>query len=83
MNDPAPTNIPLRLKIIGPAGEEWYHDARDVPRVGDECTVWTANNNVAWRGVVESVSWGFAENFDGMFVIVQLAEPEDDDDDGG
>lgn len=76
MSSPKRTPAPLRLKILGPSAQEWYVDTVAVPAVGDQCTIWTSTNKFAWGGVVESVNWGFAENFDGMFVVIQLAAME-------
>jgi hypothetical protein len=64
----------VRLKIIGANGQEWYQQMTAVPRVGDRCTIWTNEKRIAWSGTVEDVNWCFAEDFNGAFVIVQLAD---------
>jgi len=68
------SNPRIRLRIRGANGEEWYQQLSSVPRVGDRCTIWTNEKRIAWSGIVEDVNWCFAEDFDGAFVIVQLAD---------
>lgn len=64
----------IRLKVIGPRGEEWFEEVNTVPRVGDRCTIWTAEKRIDWSGNVESVNWCFAKDYDGAFVIIQLED---------
>ncbi|MGQ7830692.1 hypothetical protein [Altererythrobacter sp. Z27] len=74
VNDKSQSRI--KLKIVSATGEEWFQEASSVPRVGDRCSVWTDANRIAWSGPVESVNWCYAKDFDGTFVIVQLAPNE-------
>jgi hypothetical protein len=64
----------LRVRIIGPEGQEWYQDAAAVPRVGEEVTIWKASGELAWSGIVSSVHWAAAETAGGLVAIVRLVE---------
>jgi hypothetical protein len=71
------TQSRIRLKIMGASGEEWHQEVTSVPRVGDQCSIWTNEKRITWSGTVASVNWCFAEDFNGAFVIIHLVDPDD------
>lgn len=66
----------LRVRIIGPDGQQWYQDCIAVPRSGEQVIVMGASGEVAWEGVVDQVSWGVPQQAGGMIAIVQLRAPD-------